>query len=77
MPTSDHNVQLEVRRSMLESIALENQSPRMQPLSRLPVFFALEGKRAVDPGGTASAAWKVELLSPRARPLCLCARAVR
>jgi uroporphyrin-III C-methyltransferase/precorrin-2 dehydrogenase/sirohydrochlorin ferrochelatase len=48
---------------MLKSIALENQSPRMQPLARLPVFFALEGKRAVVAGGTASAAWKVELLS--------------
>jgi uroporphyrin-III C-methyltransferase / precorrin-2 dehydrogenase / sirohydrochlorin ferrochelatase len=63
MPTSDHTVQLEVRPSMLKSIPLENQSPRMQPLARLPVFFALEGKRAVVAGGTASAAWKVELLS--------------
>jgi uroporphyrin-III C-methyltransferase/precorrin-2 dehydrogenase/sirohydrochlorin ferrochelatase len=48
---------------MLKSISLETQSPRMQPLARLPVFFALEGKRAVVVGGTASAAWKVELLS--------------
>jgi uroporphyrin-III C-methyltransferase / precorrin-2 dehydrogenase / sirohydrochlorin ferrochelatase len=35
----------------------------MQPLARLPVFFALEGRRAVVAGGTPDAAWKVELLS--------------
>jgi uroporphyrin-III C-methyltransferase / precorrin-2 dehydrogenase / sirohydrochlorin ferrochelatase len=33
------------------------------PLARLPVFLALEGKRAVVAGGTAAAAWKTELLS--------------
>lgn len=37
--------------------------PRMGSLARLPVFFALTGKRAVVAGGTAAAAWKVELLS--------------
>ncbi len=36
---------------------------RMQPLSRLPVFFALAGKRVVVAGGNAAAAWKVELLA--------------
>jgi uroporphyrin-III C-methyltransferase / precorrin-2 dehydrogenase / sirohydrochlorin ferrochelatase len=36
---------------------------RMQPLARLPVFFALDGRRAVVAGGTAAAAWKAELLS--------------
>jgi uroporphyrin-III C-methyltransferase/precorrin-2 dehydrogenase/sirohydrochlorin ferrochelatase len=35
----------------------------MAPLARLPVFFALEGKRALVAGGTAAAAWKAELLS--------------
>ena len=35
----------------------------MEPLARLPVFFALEGKRAVVAGGTPAAAWKAELLS--------------
>jgi uroporphyrin-III C-methyltransferase/precorrin-2 dehydrogenase/sirohydrochlorin ferrochelatase len=35
----------------------------MAPLARLPVFFALEGKRAVMAGGTEPAAWKAELLS--------------
>src|SRR6266568_2758074 len=33
------------------------------PLSRLPAFFDLKGKRAVVAGGSAAAAWKVELLS--------------
>jgi uroporphyrin-III C-methyltransferase / precorrin-2 dehydrogenase / sirohydrochlorin ferrochelatase len=36
---------------------------RMAALARLPVFFALEDKRAVVAGGTQAAAWKAELLS--------------
>ncbi len=36
---------------------------RIAPLSRLPTFFALEGKRAVVAGGSAAATWKAELLS--------------
>ena len=36
---------------------------RMAALSRLPTFFALEGKRALVAGGTQAAAWKAELLS--------------
>jgi uroporphyrin-III C-methyltransferase/precorrin-2 dehydrogenase/sirohydrochlorin ferrochelatase len=36
---------------------------RIDRLARLPVFFALTGKRAVVAGGNAAAAWKVELLS--------------
>ena len=35
---------------------------RMAPLAKLPVFFALEGKRAVVAGGSDAAAWKAELL---------------
>lgn len=35
----------------------------MEPLARLPVFFALEGKRAVLAGSNPAAAWKAELLS--------------
>ena len=31
----------------------ETRPPRMEPLARLPVFFALEGKRAVVAGGNA------------------------
>ena len=37
--------------------------PRMAALARLPVFFALAGKRGVLAGGTPAAAWKAELLS--------------
>src|SRR6188472_412583 len=35
----------------------------MEPLARLPLFFALDGKRAVVTGGGAPSAWKAELLS--------------
>jgi len=35
----------------------------MDALARLPVFLALEGRRAVMAGGNAQAAWKAELLS--------------
>ena len=35
----------------------------MAALARLPVFFALEGKRVVVAGGSPAAAWKAELLS--------------
>jgi uroporphyrin-III C-methyltransferase/precorrin-2 dehydrogenase/sirohydrochlorin ferrochelatase len=41
----------------------EQVSGRMEPLSRLPLFFALEGKRALVAGGSPAAAWKAELLS--------------
>ena len=41
----------------------ETRPGRMGPLARLPVFLALEGKRAVLAGGSAAAAWKAELLS--------------
>jgi uroporphyrin-III C-methyltransferase/precorrin-2 dehydrogenase/sirohydrochlorin ferrochelatase len=41
----------------------EAREPRMGPLARLPVFFALAGKRVVLAGGTPAAAWKAELLS--------------
>lgn len=36
---------------------------RLGALSRLPLFFSLQGKRAVVAGGGAAAAWKAELLS--------------
>jgi uroporphyrin-III C-methyltransferase / precorrin-2 dehydrogenase / sirohydrochlorin ferrochelatase len=41
----------------------EARPPRMDPLARLPVFFALDGRRAMIAGGTPGAAWKAELLS--------------
>ena len=42
---------------------VEAKPPQMEPLARLPVFLALEGKRAVVAGVSAAAAWKAELLS--------------
>src|SRR5438093_5383931 len=41
----------------------EAPMPRMEALARLPIFLALEDKRAVLGGGSATAAWKAELLS--------------
>jgi uroporphyrin-III C-methyltransferase/precorrin-2 dehydrogenase/sirohydrochlorin ferrochelatase len=41
----------------------DTQRGRLQPLARLPVFFALDGRRAVLAGGSQAAAWKAELLS--------------
>lgn len=49
---------------MSESRQLSDQpSARMGRLARLPVFYALDGKRVVVAGGNAAAAWKAELLS--------------
>src|SRR5690348_8682496 len=42
---------------------VESSRPRIDALARLPVFLALEGKRALVAGGTAAAAWKAELLA--------------
>jgi uroporphyrin-III C-methyltransferase/precorrin-2 dehydrogenase/sirohydrochlorin ferrochelatase len=44
-------------------IPLEQKPPRMESLARLPLFFALDGRRALVAGGNAAAAWKIELLS--------------
>jgi uroporphyrin-III C-methyltransferase/precorrin-2 dehydrogenase/sirohydrochlorin ferrochelatase len=44
-------------------IPAEVRLPQMAPLARLPIFLALEGRRAVVAGGNAAAAWKAELLS--------------
>jgi uroporphyrin-III C-methyltransferase/precorrin-2 dehydrogenase/sirohydrochlorin ferrochelatase len=41
----------------------EARPGRIGPLATLPVFLALDGKRAVLAGGSAAAAWKAELLS--------------
>jgi hypothetical protein len=42
---------------------LEQKPGQMARLARLPVFLALDGKRALLAGGSAAAAWKAELLS--------------
>ena len=41
----------------------DRKPERMAALARVPVFFALGGKRAVIAGGSEAAAWKAELLS--------------
>lgn len=41
----------------------ETPPARIAPLSTLPLFFELDGRRAVVAGGTAAAAWKAELMA--------------
>lgn len=41
----------------------ETAPQRISKLSKLPVFFDLEGQRCIIAGGTAAAAWKAELLA--------------
>ncbi|WP_435655490.1 NAD(P)-dependent oxidoreductase [Brucella pituitosa] len=36
---------------------------RIEPLAKLPVFWALEGRRCIISGGSDAAAWKAELLA--------------
>ena len=48
---------------MSERKWLEAKPGRLAALACLPVFFSLQGKRAVIAGGSAAAAWKAELLS--------------
>jgi uroporphyrin-III C-methyltransferase/precorrin-2 dehydrogenase/sirohydrochlorin ferrochelatase len=42
---------------------IETEPARFGRLARLPLFFALAGKRTIVAGGNAAAAWKAELLS--------------
>jgi uroporphyrin-III C-methyltransferase/precorrin-2 dehydrogenase/sirohydrochlorin ferrochelatase len=46
-----------------ERTPIETRQPRMEALARLPVFLALNGKRAVVAGGDTPSVWKAELLS--------------
>src|ERR1041385_1349454 len=52
-----------IQRAAMTRAPQKIATARIAPLSRLPVFFALNGKRAVVAGGTAAATWKAELLS--------------
>src|SRR5215469_9017838 len=54
---------METPRMTSPRLPTELHPPRMEALARLPVFLALEGRRAVVAGGNAQAAWKAELLS--------------
>ena len=51
------------RRAMKPRMPAETPSARMAPLAQLPLFVALDGRRALVAGGTPAAAWKAELLS--------------
>jgi uroporphyrin-III C-methyltransferase/precorrin-2 dehydrogenase/sirohydrochlorin ferrochelatase len=51
----------------------EAKSTRMGRLARLPVFFALEGKRALVAANGMGAAWKVELLAAAGAQVVVCA----
>lgn len=51
----------------------EEKPGRMEPLARLPLFFALGGKRALVAGGSPAAAWKAELLSAAGANVDVCA----
>ncbi|HXW24000.1 MAG TPA: bifunctional precorrin-2 dehydrogenase/sirohydrochlorin ferrochelatase, partial [Xanthobacteraceae bacterium] len=44
-------------------IRSEPPPARIAPLARLPLFFKLDGRRALVAGGSAAAAWKAELLA--------------
>src|SRR6476619_5738399 len=62
-PTAAHVCRNSKGSCMTTRTPSEARPPRMEALARLPVFYALEGKRAVVAGGSAAAAWKAELLA--------------
>jgi uroporphyrin-III C-methyltransferase/precorrin-2 dehydrogenase/sirohydrochlorin ferrochelatase len=47
----------------LHRLVSPGRSATMAALARLPIFLALDGRRALVAGGTPAAAWKAELLS--------------
>jgi uroporphyrin-III C-methyltransferase / precorrin-2 dehydrogenase / sirohydrochlorin ferrochelatase len=48
---------------LVRALRRSQRAPRMEPLARLPIFLALDGKRAVIAGDGPAVAWKAELLS--------------
>ena len=48
---------------VVRGLRRSQRAPRMEPLARLPIFLALDGKRAVVAGDGPAVAWKAELLS--------------
>jgi len=55
--------------------AQETQAERMAPLTRLPLFFELHGRRVLVAGAGSGAAWKVELLTAAGAAVTLCVEA--
>jgi uroporphyrin-III C-methyltransferase/precorrin-2 dehydrogenase/sirohydrochlorin ferrochelatase len=47
----------------LSAVPVDPPPARMAPLARLPLFFKLDGQRAVVAGASPAAAWKAELLA--------------
>jgi uroporphyrin-III C-methyltransferase/precorrin-2 dehydrogenase/sirohydrochlorin ferrochelatase len=47
----------------LSAVPVDPPPARMAPLARLPLFFKLDGRRAVVAGASPAAAWKAELLA--------------
>src|SRR5258708_26042519 len=62
-PRASHHISHTETPMTAPRLPTDLQPPRMDALARLPIFLALEGKRAVMAGGDAQAAWKAELLS--------------
>ena len=60
----------------LNRVVSAGRTAQMAALTRLPVFLALEGKRAMVAGGTPAAAWKAELLSAAGARVEVYARSV-
>ncbi len=50
-------MQREIEDDLMSRAPIEFGKARMAPLSRLPAFFALGGKRAIVAGGGHAAAW--------------------
>ena len=48
---------------VVRGLRRSQRAPRMEPLARLPIFLALDGKRVVVAGDGPAVAWKAELLS--------------
>lgn len=54
----------------------ETRIARIADIARLPVFFALQGRRVVIAGGSDAAAWKVELLAAAGAEVALYAEEI-
>ena len=59
---------------VVRGLRRSQRAPRMEPLARLPIFLALDGKRAVVAGDGPAVAWKAELLSAAGADVVVFAR---
>jgi uroporphyrin-III C-methyltransferase / precorrin-2 dehydrogenase / sirohydrochlorin ferrochelatase len=63
MEIAERGISFYIRQTAMTRSPEQVGTVRIAPLSRLPAFFALSGRRAVVAGGSAAATWKAELLS--------------